>query len=241
MSKKLIIMIAGAGLISFAGAFVFAWLTKPAPVGQSDKLDQPALVDTDSVGKPWLPQPEAGKMGTIGPAESTIRKAMTEKRLRNLVFEMREKIQEYNNKLQDFELQEQRMQITRDALKRDIENLNNLQIELASTVAGLKEQRNKLLKTRVDIDNAEKNNLISIAATYDKMDASSAGKILTSMCTKQAQSADVGGMASGLNDAVKILYYMTERTKAKVLAELVTSEPQLAALLCQRLKQISEI
>jgi hypothetical protein len=40
---------------------------------------------------------------------------------------------------------------------------------------------------------------------------------------------------------VKILHYMTERTKAKVLAELVTSEPQLASLLCQRLKQISEI
>jgi flagellar motility protein MotE (MotC chaperone) len=241
MSKKLIIMIAALGLISFTGAFVFAWLTKPAPVDQSDELKQPALADTDSVGKPWLPQPEAGTMSTVVPTGSTIKQAMTEKRLKNLVFEMREKIQEYNNKLQAFELQEQRLQITRDALKRDIENLNNLQIELASTVAGLKEQRNKLLKTRVDIDNAEKTNLISIAATYDKMDAGSAGKILTSMCTKQAQSADVGGTASGLNDAVKILYYMTERTKAKVLAELVTSEPQLAALLCQRLKQISEI
>jgi flagellar motility protein MotE (MotC chaperone) len=241
MSKKLIIMIAAAGLISFGGAFIFAWLTKPAPVDQGDKLDKTALVDTDSVGKPWLPLPEAVTVSTIGPTESTIRKAMTEKRLKNLVFEMREKIQEYNNKLLEFELQEQRLQTTRDALKKDIENLNNLQIELASTVAGLKEQRNKLLKTRVDIDNAEKNNLISIAATYDKMDAGSAGKILTNMCKKQAQSADAGGAGSGLNDAVKILYYMTERTKAKVLAELVTSEPQLAALLCQRLKQISEI
>jgi flagellar motility protein MotE (MotC chaperone) len=241
MSKKLIIMIAAAGLISFTGAFVFAWLTKTAPVDQSDELNQPTVADTDSVGKPWLPQPEAGTMSTVVPTGSTIRQAMTEKRLKNLVFEMREKIQEYNNKLQAFELQEQRLQITRDALKKDIENLNNLQIELASTVAGLKEQRDKLLKTRVDIDNAEKTNLISIAATYDKMDSASAGKILTSMCTKQAQSADVGGTGSGLNDAVKILYYMTERTKAKVLAELVTSEPQLASLLCRRLKQISEI
>jgi len=233
MNKKLIIMIAAAGLISFAGAFAFAWFTKSAPVRASDELNKPTVAAID---KPWLPQPEAG---TMSPTDSTMRKAMTEKRLKNLVFEIREKIKEYDNKLQVLELEGQRLQITRDTLKKDIENLNNLQIELASTVAGLKEQRNKLLKTRVDITKEEKANLVSIAATYDKMDAQSASKILTNMCTKQ--SADVGEVDSGLNDAIKILHYMTERTKAKVLAELVTSEPQLASLLCQKLKRISEI
>ncbi len=233
MSKKLIIMIAAAGLISFAGAFAFAWFTKSAPVSQSDELNKSTVAAID---KPWLPQPEAG---TMGPTDSTMRKALTEKRLKNLVFEVRQKIKEYDNKLQALELQGQRLQITRDTLKKDIENLNNLQIELASTVAGLKEQRNKLLKTRVDITKEEKANLVSIAATYDKMDAQSASKILTNMCTKQ--SADVGEADSGLNDAIKILHYMTERTKAKVLAELVTSEPQLASLLCRKLKRVSEI
>ncbi len=236
MSKKLIIMIAAAGLISFAGAFALARLTKTAPASQSDELNKATVAASDSIDKPWLPQPEAG---TMSPTDSTMRKALTEKRLKNLVFEVRQKIQEYNNKLQALELQGQRLQITRDTLKEDIENLNNLQIELASTVAGLKEQRNKLLKTRVDITKEEKANLVSIAATYDKMDATSASKILSNMCTKQ--SADVGEVDSGLNDAIKILHYMTERTKAKVLAELVTSEPQLASLLCQKLKRVSEI
>lgn len=241
MSKKLIIMIAAAGLISFAGAFALARLTKKAPASQSDESNPPKVAVSDSVDKPWLPPPEAGMISAAGSTDSTMRKALTEKRLKNLVFEVRQKIQEYNNKLQALELQAQRLQITRDALKKDIENLNNLQIELASTVAGLKEQRDKLLKTRVDITEAEKTNLVSIAATYDKMDAQSAGKILTNMCKKQTQSADAKDATSGLNDAVKILHYMTERTKAKVLAELVTSEPQLASFLCQRLKQISEI
>jgi flagellar motility protein MotE (MotC chaperone) len=234
MNKKLIIMIAAAGLISFAGAFAFAWFTKSAPVRASDELNKSTVAAID---KPWLPQPEAG---TMSPTDSTMRKAMTEKRLKNLVFEVREKIKEYDNKLQVLELQGQRLQITRDALQKDIENLNNLQIELASTVAGLKEQRNKLLKTRVDITKEEKANMVSIAATYDKMDSQSAGKILTNLCKKQGQSV-VGKENSGLQDAVKILHYMTERTKAKVLAEIVTSEPQLASLLCQRLKQVSEI
>jgi hypothetical protein len=241
MSKKLIIMIAAAGLISFAGAFALAWFTKPAPASQSDELNQPKVTASDSVDKPWLPQPEADMISAAGSTDSTMRKALTEKRLKNLVFEVRQKIQEYNNKLQALELQAQRLQISRDALKEDIENLNNLQIELASTAAGLKEQRDKLLKTRVDITEAEKANLVSIAATYDKMEATSAGKILSNMCTKQTQSADAEDADSGFNDAVKILYYMTERTKAKVLAELVTSEPQLASLLCQKLKQVSEI
>jgi paraquat-inducible protein B len=235
MSKKLIIMMAAAGLISFAGAFVFARLTNKAPVRASDESNKPTVA---AVAKPLLPQPEAG---TMSPEDSKMRKAMTEKRLKNLIFEVREKIREYDSKLQVLEVQGQRLQITRDALKKDIENLNNLQIELVSTVAGLKEQRNKLLKARVDVTKKEKANLVSTAATFDKMDAQSASKILTSMCTKQIKSADVGELDNGLKDAIKILHYMTERTKAKVLAELVTSEPQLASLLCQRLKQISEI
>ena len=239
VSKKLIIMIAAAGLISFGGAFVYAWLTKTAKVRPSDELPKPALAAFDSIAKPRLPQPEA--VGTVGPEDGTTGKAMTEKRLKNLVFEVREKMQEYNNKLQALQLQEQRLQDAQDTLKKDIENLNNLRVELASITAGLKEQRDKLRRTRIEIAQAEKANMVSMAATYDKMDPTSASKILTNMCTKQIQSGGgVGWAVSSLDDAVKILHYMTERNKAKVLAELVTSEPKLTSLLCQRLKQVSE-
>jgi flagellar motility protein MotE (MotC chaperone) len=120
-------------------------------------------------------------------------------------------------------------------IKKDIEELNNLRIELASIVTNLKSDRDKLLKSRVMIANAEKANLVSIAAAYDKMDSASAGKILTNMSKMQDSSGD-----GSFDDAVKILHYMTERTKAKLLAGLVTSEPKLAAVLCQRLKQIIE-
>ncbi|GAG40570.1 unnamed protein product, partial [marine sediment metagenome] len=46
MIKKIII-IAAAGMISFAGAFVLARLTKPAPVPQSDESKQPAVTASD--------------------------------------------------------------------------------------------------------------------------------------------------------------------------------------------------
>ena len=248
MSKKLIIMMAAAGLVSFVGAFVFAQLTKPAPTSQRAEPNQPVgLGRTDQETELKLPQPEVGTMTIAGASDDTMKKTMTEKQLKNLIYEVQEKIKEYNDKLQSLQTQEQRLQMVQETLKKDIENLNNLRVELASIVAGLKSERDKLAKSRVEIAQAEKANLVKIAAAYDKMDSSSASKILTNMCKSQAQSADPGRAVakatlrdSNMDDAVKILHYMTERTQAKLLAELSTSEPQLAAVLCGKLKQIAE-
>jgi len=228
MSKKLIIMI-GAGLVSFAGAFAFSWFTKTPSVSQSPEAKQaiPASQEADI----QLPQPATVSTGVAGTIDSQMKKTMTEKQLKNLVYEVRERIQEYNNKLQSLEVQEQRLQSAQNTLKEDIEELKNLQTELSSTVAALKSEHDKLLKTRVEIVNTEKKNLQSIAAAYDKMDSEAAGKILANMSKAENDNA---------NDAVRILYYMTERAKAKLLAGLTTSEPKLAAFFTQRLKQIVE-
>jgi len=232
VTKKRIIMIGAAGLVSFAGTFIFAWLTGAKPVSPSaiEASWRPAVEPSEG------PTVEPGAISAVGAAGSEMKKAMTEKRLKSLVYEVREKIQEYHGKLQGLEVREQRLQRAHNLIKKDIEELNNLRIELASTVASLKSEHDKLLKSRVEIAKAEKNNLTTIAAAYDKMDSASASKILTNMT--QMQKVGVGG--SSLDDAVKILHYMTERTKAKLLADLVTSEPSLAALLCQKLKQIIE-
>ena len=149
MSKKQIIMIAGAGLVSFAVALSLAWLTKSAPQSQSSQMSEPTLADQETELKP--PQAEAGTTGTIAASSSEMKKAMTEKQLKSLVYEVREKMQEYNSKLQDLGAREQRLQIAQDMLKKDIDELNSLRTELASMVAGLKSERDKLLKSRVEI------------------------------------------------------------------------------------------
>jgi len=234
VSKKLIIMMAAAGLVSFGGAFVLAWLTnKTAPQSVSPGAEQPTFTGEETELK--LPRPEAGKVSTIGASDSEMKKAMTEKQLKRLVHEVREKMREYEGKLEGLKVSEERLQIAQDVLKKDIEELNNLRIELASMVASLKEERDKLRKSKIEIADVEKANLMSIAAAYDKMDAASAGKILSNM----SKMKDDRG-SSSFDDAVKILYYMTERTKAKLLAGLVGSEPEFAAALCQKLKQIIE-
>jgi len=238
VSKKLIIITAIAGLVSFAGAFILGRLTKTTPAIQGGEPNQPTLASRET----W-PKPAQAEAGIIGTADKPVKKVMTEKQLESLIIDVREKMQDYNNKLQSIGTQEQRLQMSQEVLKKDIENLNNLRVELASMTAGLKEERDKLLKSRLEIAKTEKTNLVSIAAAYDKMDASSASKILSNMCASsgpQKEIGDVKRVGSNFDDAVKILHYMSERTKAKVLAEMVNSEPKLAATFCERLKQIAE-
>jgi flagellar motility protein MotE (MotC chaperone) len=238
VSKKLIIITASAGLVSFAGAFALGWLTAPSPSGDPGEPIQSEVVSVGAV--PEIPRPVPGMTGAVGVASGSERKAMTEKQLKNLVFEVREKVQEYDDKLQNLTVREQRLQRTQDTLKEDIQNLKNLQIELATIVVDIKSERDKLLKTRLEVAQTEKANLELIAASYDKMDATSASKILVSLCTSQTQPGKIDSQSRGFDEAVKILYYMTERTTAKLLAEIATAEPKLAAFLTQRLKQIIE-
>jgi len=231
VNKKLIIMIAVGGLISFAGAFAFAWFTKTAPQSQNPKPNQRLLAGQEI--EPKLQQAPAAS-SNIALADSKMKRNLREKQLNDLIYEVRDKIEEYTDKLQTLDLREQRLQITQNMLKKDIEELNKLRLELSSIVARLKEQRYMLENSRVKIAEAEKANLLSIAATYDKMDAASAGKILTNMSQTQ------NSQSSGFDDAVTILHFMAERTKAKLLAELAVSDPKLAWDFCQRLKQIIE-
>jgi flagellar motility protein MotE (MotC chaperone) len=238
VSKKLIIITALAGLVSFTGAFVLGWLTKLAPSEYHDGTVQPEVKSLETIHE--IPHPVVDMSGTIGTVSGGERTNMTEKQLKNLVFEVREKVKEYNNKLQDLALREERLQKTQDTLKQDIQKLKDLRVELATIIADIKSERDKLLKSRLEIDQNERDNLVLIAASYDKMDSASASKILVTMCSPQTQPGEIDNHSSGFDEAVKILYYMTDRTKAKLLAELTTTEPKLAAFLTQKLKHIVE-
>jgi len=238
VKKKRIIITATAGLVSFGGMFALALFTnKTTPQAQTAEQPQESLPNLEQ-SQTQLNLLEAEATTTsIG---NKLKKEMTEKQLKSLVYEIREKIQEYDNKLQGLQTREERLQTAHNMIKEDIKELNNLRVELASAIASLKEQRDKLLQSRVQIAQNEKANLMKISATYDKMQANSASKILANMCAGQMQNTGSFSPGGSMGDAVKILYYMTERTKAKLLAELSTSEPTLAAALCQKLKQIVE-
>lgn len=235
MNKKVIIIAAVVGLASFAGAFATGWFTRPsAAAGASDPAQ-------GGVGGPTgsLPQIPPGALA-LPNDQATAARSMTEEQLKGLIVEVREKIREYDRKLQDLETEKERLQIARQTLKKDVETLNNLRVDLAASVADVKNEREMLLKARVEVAAAERTNLLAIAAAYDKMDAAGASQILTNMATGSLKNGSAGAAATNMDDAVKILFYMQDRTKAKVLAEMAGQEPTLAALLSQKLKQVQE-
>jgi len=238
VSKKVIIIAAAAGAFSFAGAFSTAWFTRPAAATAATDQNEPSTaVSAQATGAPQpriLPTVPAAQ-----PDETAGTHTMTEQQLKDLTYEVREKIREYNDKLKALEKEKERLAIAQQILKKDIDTLNNLRVDLAAAAASVKSERDMLSRARTEVEQTERTNLVAIAAAYDKMDAASAGQILVNMAMGQPKS---GGSArtANVDDAVKILHFMQDRTKAKVLAEIVTTQPALAAMLCQKLKQVTE-
>jgi chromosome segregation ATPase len=227
VKKKLLIIVAVLGLISFGGTFFVGMKTKKVPVAiESAKKAPDANMEALKLTDPQIPVP-----AEITKIDNQKKTAMTEKQLKDLIYEVREKINEYDFKLQELELREKNLQTAKDTLRKDINELDNLRIELTSTVTTIKTEQEKLQKSMIEIGTVEEANLKSMAATYDKMDAAQAGKILSNMNqTNKSSNAD---------DAIKILFYMSERTKAKVLAAIAETDPAISANFCQRLKKIS--
>jgi flagellar motility protein MotE (MotC chaperone) len=231
VNKKRIIMMAVAGVVSFSAALGVSIFLGKGSAGTGDVNTPPEAGSAASAsGEGLFPLPQQR------PAASEDKKVFIEKQLSGMVYDVREKMRQYETKLEELQQQEDRMKVAEDTLKKDVEQLDNLRVELSTKVASLKDEREKLLASRVKVSQTEKANLVSVAGTYDKMDAASASKIMINM----SKMTEQGQAGNGLEEAVKILYYMTDRTKAKVLAEMVTTEPKLAALVSGRLKKITE-
>jgi len=239
VNRKVIIIAAVVGLASFVGAFATGWFTRPAAASAAP---DPTQAGVAGPGGASLQTPPLTLSPTPGlpTDQATAARSMSEEQLKELILQVRERIQEYDRKLLELDKEKERLQIAQQTLKKDIEALNNLRVDLAASVADVKNERDLLLKTRVEVAAAEKANLMAIAAAYDKMDPVGASQILTNMATGSSRNAGNASPAANLDDAVKILFYMQERTKAKVLAEMAAQEPALAALLCQKLKQVQE-
>ncbi len=228
MSKKVIIITAAAGLVGFAATFGLSFMKgkKAAKIAAEQQAQAQAAQAAAETEDTKIAQ-------ALGKKNTNL--SLTEKQLEGLIYDVRDKIREYNRRMNELSSTEERVRIAQAQLKKDIEELTDLRTELASTVATLKQEHERLLKTRIEIKKSEQQNLASIAATYDKMNAGGAAEIFTNMSKLDTEQS------KGLTDVVKILYYMNDRTKAKILAELVNTEPKLAAVLSQELKRIKEV
>lgn len=218
MNLKRIILFFAAGLVSFAASFGFVLLTAEAP----------READAARVAAPEN-APTGGERSAASAETSEARVAPAEKQLNDLVYDLQEKTKLYQTKVLDQKAREQRLQMTAEMMSKDIKRLNELRTQLATVVSELKNQQAELQQSRVQIKGDEQGNLRTIAGTFDRMDATSAAEIVINMCK-----------TNQLEDAVKIIYFMSERTAAKLLAGVSSTEPELAPVLCDRLKRITQ-
>jgi len=214
MSAKKIIFWTVLAVASFGVSFLLTRLLSPPPPATPMEAHAPGLEATT--------QPE-GALGLVGPAPMMPK----EKELDELVNELRAKLAEYRRKEQRLEEWEQRIRLTQQDLQKQAEELENLRVQLVAPLNGLREAREELLRTRQLIRKQEKANLKYLAIRYDKMDSASSSRILTEMCANHQ-----------IDDAVKLLYYMTDRPAAKLLAEM--PDKALAAKLSEMIKRIQE-
>jgi hypothetical protein len=225
MKKIQIIILAGAGLLSFAGAFAVTWFvkkSKPAIPVQMSQEEQSYDLFKAKGGSDFTGR-------TFSAGSNALTKGMTEKQLQGLIYDIRERMKEYQSRDKELDLQEERLNTARALLQEDIERLNELGVRLTTAVAGLKQQESSLRNSMVEIGAAQKSNIQLIAGRYDKMDISQASKIMISMAS-----------SNQLNDAAQIMYYMSERTSGKLLGEIGNSQPEVAVILCNQLKRMRE-
>jgi len=210
---KLILVLVGLALAAFAAAFFLSrYLGAPAAAQ--------AAAEAEAAAAAAAPAP-----AVTAPAPEVPR--LEEKHLFELIKEARQKINDCQKHEREVAEQDKRLQMTRQLLEKETQDLDALRAQLTADVTRLKEAQAEMDKTRVAIDREEAVNLKRVAAVYDRMDAAAGGRIMEGMCANK-QEADV----------VKILHYMTERSVGKILAEI--TDKNLAGQLCEQMKKVKE-
>lgn len=221
--KKIIIILV-ATIMSFGISFGAVWFTKSKQAVTPEAELPITSANTSTDIQPALePQPTL-QLQTAGPTRS-----LPERRLQNLIEDARNKISDYKNREDQLDDYQQQLEMTRQTLSEDITKLTTLYEELSQQILSLKQQEQNLNARIIEIKKDETKRLQQLAGVYDKMEEASSAKIFTNMMTNNQ-----------LDDAAKIIFFMSERKSAKVLAQMSNMEPTLARVLCTKIKHIKE-
>jgi flagellar motility protein MotE (MotC chaperone) len=234
MNKKQIVIMAGLGLICFASFFTVGLFTRTteAPTNEDGtpnvaQVIDPLTGDTGTVEADTAVNSEI--FDNFQPQQADLKRSLTLKQLNSLIFEMRTKISEFTFKEKMLDEKEGRVQMSIDELQNNIKDMEDLHIKLAASLSAIKQQQKLLDERLIRIENVEKKNLVKTSAIYDKMKPAEASEILINL-----------SKSNQIDYAVKITYYMSERTSANLLAEISKKKPELAAQMSDKLRWIEE-
>ncbi len=215
--KKQIIILVALAVVSFAVSYLASgWLGGGKPGPSPQPPTRQATQEQLGIGGVLTP-------GSVQP----VTVSMKEQELDRLGKELRLKIDAYRAKQKQLDKQQKQIQLAGQLLEKQAKELEALRMELVAPLTRLREVRASLENTRIRVAKLEKSNLKRTATIYEKMDATRGVGILIAMCKNNQE-----------DDVVKILFYMSEKKAAKLLAEM--QDQNIAAKLCQKLKMIQE-
>lgn len=226
MKKIQLIIVIGAGILSFVLSFTASrYVKKNQPILPPEA----AATQTPGPQNTLDPQTQMLPRSLKAAAKESIDLGLTEQQLQGLIVDIRGRMQEYRSKEKYLAQEAERIQLAHQTLQEEIDQLNQLRNKLTALTQNLDTKEKQLKNTLLQIETLEQANFQRLGSTYDKMDAAQAGRILASMAS--------GPQAP---DAIKIFYYMSERAAAKVLGEIGSSQPELAAMISMKLKRVKE-
>lgn len=224
----MLILTISAGVLIFGISLGIGWLMSENDDTDIDRTAQQTKTEPDSNQT----EPEL-----VDASESTtdeFSRNISERELKRLLVETRDTLKEYKQKINNLEKKQTRINTIRKIVEKDLRELDELRSELTQASSEMKSKISRLEKLKVEIDESKRDNLVALASTYDTMDSSSASNILANMARLPGEDE------KSINDAIKILYFMSDRTRGKLLEKLSENEPELAAVFCNKLKFITE-
>jgi flagellar motility protein MotE (MotC chaperone) len=212
---KRILLLAGLFVVSFAGMLAlrhFVLTAAPpeaAPTAEKPPpAEDPFLAALSEVGAPVMAEAGAPRQ-----------------QMASLIQELRRRQEELRIRERTVQQREDRLRAAQKQLADRTQELEELQAQLDAPVVRLRKVLATLEGTRVAIAAEEQENLKHQASIFEKMDATAAGRMLARMAEDGQQE-----------HAVKVLYYMGERSAAEVLAAI--GDDALASRLCEQMNRI---
>ncbi len=225
MKKIQIIIFAAAGLLSFAAVFTVSFMIKKNQV----VLPEVNMTMTEE-GDGMFGEPDFTVSSGFGESESySLSKSMTERELKSLIYDIREKMTEIRFTEKDLEVQKERIQTLHEVMQEDFERLEKVRLELTSVIANLTQQEYNLQQTVIKINAIDKTNMQRLAMRYEKMKPALASDIMVNMAKNNQ-----------IKDAVMIIHYMSETKSGKLLGTIASTKPDLAASISLMLKKVQE-
>jgi len=210
-NKKFLMILGALAVVSFGGALAVSVLFR----GRGGTTKGPA--------KRAVTAPRT-VLDELGSARPRARSSARQEQLSELVKDLELRINEYKRKAERLEQRERRVALAEGNLKRRAGELETLRTELIGPLTRLKDAMAQLDSARVNVAKEERTQLMRIAASYERMDATKGSGILASMYLNGQK-----------NDVAKILYYMSERGSAKLLAEIDQEDPLTKQLISAEL------